>query len=133
MTLEEKREYQRRWVAANPEKKKASADRYRAKHKDRWREYARRTRAKYPQKWRDYHLKSKYGITIAERDAMILEQGGKCAICKDVLNDPHIDHQSNPHKVRGILCHNCNVSLGLLKDSSAVCRAAAEYLERHEK
>ena len=68
---------------------------------------------------------------MEERDAMIVAQDGKCAICRCELTDPHVDHALNPKRVRGILCHNCNVSLGLMKDNPTNLRAAADYLERN--
>ena len=62
------------------------------------------------------------------------EQEGRCAICREPLRlghgDGNLDHDHSAGKVRGILCRNCNLAIGLLKDSPATCRLAAEYLER---
>mgnify|MGYP001576209901 CR=1 FL=1 len=41
----------------------------------------------------------------------------------------HIDHNHTTGAVRGLLCTQCNVGVGMLKDSPAVLRAAANYLE----
>ncbi|MFG2336820.1 endonuclease VII domain-containing protein [Streptomyces yangpuensis] len=74
------------------------------------------------------HLKRKYGITEAERDQMIADQGGLCCLC---LRAPavHVDHCHKTGRVRGVLCFNCNIGLGLLKDSPDRILRAAEYLE----
>lgn len=135
MTREQKRIYSRQWRARNPDKVARSRNKYRSKNREKCleysREYARRTRKENPDGWKAYHLKSKYGLTPEEKEAMILAQDQKCAICKIILDDPHIDHIEEPFKLRGVLCHNCNVSLGLMKDNPEFLRAAADYLEKY--
>jgi hypothetical protein len=63
-------------------------------------------------------------------------QGGRCAIC----NQPEgggrwgvlvVDHHEATGRIRALLCHNCNTSLGLMAEDPARLRAAANYLERH--
>lgn len=62
--------------------------------------------------------KRKYGITMNERDRMLMEdQGGKCPSCGRNVQEVkrwHIDHSHETGEVRAIICHNCNVSLGLM-------------------
>jgi hypothetical protein len=44
---------------------------------------------------KDKRLQSKYGITLAERDARSIEQNHKCKICGgplDAYGPPHVDH-----------------------------------------
>ncbi|MCX5379288.1 endonuclease VII domain-containing protein [Streptomyces sp. NBC_00091] len=88
------------------------------------------TRCKACRKPRDSagHLKRKYGITEAERDQMIAAQGGLCCLC---LRAPavHVDHCHTTGRVRGVLCFNCNVGLGLLKENPDRFRRAAAYVE----
>ncbi|WP_449481293.1 endonuclease VII domain-containing protein [Streptomyces avidinii] len=74
------------------------------------------------------HLKRKYGITEAERDQMIADQGGLCCIC---LRAPaaQVDHCHETGKVRGVLCFNCNVGIGLLEEDPVRILRAAEYVE----
>ncbi|WUC83619.1 endonuclease VII domain-containing protein [Streptomyces sp. NBC_00536] len=76
------------------------------------------------------HLKRKYGITEAERDQMVADQGGLCCLC---LRAPavHVDHCHKTGRVRGVLCFNCNAGLGLLKENPDRILRAAEYLEGH--
>ncbi|MFF8651351.1 endonuclease VII domain-containing protein [Streptomyces griseoluteus] len=74
------------------------------------------------------HLKRSYGITEAERDAMVAAQRGLCVIC---LNAPaaHVDHCHKTGRVRGVLCFNCNSAIGKLGDDPEAVRRAAAYLE----
>ena len=41
----------------------------------------------------------------------------------------HFDHDHTTGKFRGWLCHKCNVTLGLVEDSSKLLRKLASYLE----
>lgn len=43
----------------------------------------------------------------------------------------HIDHCHTTGVVRGVLCHACNTSLGLLNENPERLRALADYIERH--
>ncbi|MFF4469085.1 endonuclease VII domain-containing protein [Streptomyces sp. NPDC001599] len=74
------------------------------------------------------HLKRQYGITEADRDALIASQGGVCCIC---LAAPaaHVDHCHETGRVRGVLCFSCNAALGQFKDRPDAIRRAAAYVE----
>ena len=41
-----------------------------------------------------------------------------------------VDHDHKTGKVRGLLCHNCNRALGLLKDSTEYLENCISYLKR---
>jgi hypothetical protein len=79
---------------------------------------------------RTYHLKRRYGISAADADAMLLAQGGLCAVCQ-AAPAAHVDHDHATAAVRELLCFNCNGGLGQFRDDPAVLRAAADYVERH--
>ncbi|MGY1581634.1 endonuclease VII domain-containing protein [Streptomyces sp. MN13] len=72
--------------------------------------------------------KRRYGITEAERDALIDSQGGICCRC---LSAPaaHVDHCHETGRVRGVLCFSCNAALGQFKDRPDAIRRAAAYVE----
>jgi len=71
----------------------------------------------------------RYGLTSADVDALILAQGGVCAVCGQA--DPvHVDHDHVSGRVRGVLCFNCNGGLGQFKDRADVMRSGIDYLER---
>lgn len=85
---------------------------------------------------RNNYLVRKYGITLEERDAMLLSQNMRCACCGQ--GHPgnnqkwHTDHCHTTGKVRGILCHGCNTGLGQTRESVAVLKSMIAYIERHE-
>jgi hypothetical protein len=79
---------------------------------------------------RTYHLKRRYGISAAEADVMLEEQGGLCAICK-AAPAVHVDHDHATGQVRALLCFNCNGGLGQFKDDPMVLYAAAYYVAFH--
>lgn len=79
-------------------------------------------------KGRAGHLKRHYGMSEAERDALIEEQRWMCPVCLD--GDPvQVDHDHGTGRVRGVLCFSCSAALGQFKDRPDVLRRAAEYLE----
>jgi hypothetical protein len=83
---------------------------------------------------REQQLLSRYGLTIADYDAMFDAQGGCCAICAVAEVDAamgrfHVDHCHTSGEVRGLLCHNCNTGLGKFKDDINALAAAITYLE----
>lgn len=74
------------------------------------------------------HLKRQYGMTLTERDALVAEQVGVCAICLSAAAE-HVDHDHNTGRVRGVLCFSCNAALGQFKDRPEVVQRAISYLE----
>lgn len=74
----------------------------------------------------------KYRITVADWDQMHDEQLGRCGICLTTLSDVKVcvDHDHATGDVRGLLCNDCNMGLGLLGDTSVRLLAAHQYLER---
>jgi hypothetical protein len=79
---------------------------------------------------RTYHLKRRYGITAEDADAMLLAQGGACAICT-AAPAVHVDHDHETGAVRALLCFNCNGGLGQFKDDPLLLHAAAYYVQFH--
>lgn len=77
---------------------------------------------------REYHLRRRYGIGVAEYDAMVEAQGGLCALCKE-RKPQHVDHDHLTNQIRGVLCSCCNQGLGNFRDSVASLREAIDYLE----
>lgn len=90
-----------------------------------------------PAKYRAQMLWGKYRITTADYDALLLKQGGVCAICKGTDRDSRdnlmpVDHCHTTGAVRGILCGRCNLGLGMFGDRPEVLDRAAAYLRRAE-
>jgi hypothetical protein len=78
---------------------------------------------------REYHLLRRYGITVAQYDQLVADQGGVCALCRQRAPQ-HVDHDHLSGRVRGVLCSCCNQGLGNFRDDAATLRAAADYVER---
>lgn len=77
--------------------------------------------------------KNHFGLTLEKYDFYVSEfmksQDGICPGCKEELIDPRLDHDHETLFVRGLLCRNCNVALGLVKDSVDVLQNLIEYLQ----
>ena len=103
---EKRAAYMRKWREANREKFNRQA-----------RESHHRNKHKHVSKRRDQYLRSTYGISAEDFDAMLTEQNGCCAICgnKDDGRRLHVDHCHTTGKVRGLLCSPCNTKLGWLE------------------
>jgi hypothetical protein len=87
-----------------------------------------------PDNKRNHNLKTRYGITAKEYDALLEAQDGKCAICSRKMDEGRrlaVDHDHDTGEVRGILHVRCNTAIALFKDSPETCRKAADYLEKH--
>ena len=84
---------------------------------------------------RNHWLRSRYGITLEEYEAMLLAQNSRCAICGtdecDSGKNFAVDHNHKTGKVRALLCDVCNTTLGKLNEDPAVMRAMADYIEMH--
>lgn len=61
---------------------------------------------------------------------MLANQGNVCAICKKKKRRYDTDHSHVTGRVRGVICHRCNSLLGHARDSVAILRSAADYLEK---
>lgn len=76
-------------------------------------------------------LKYKYGITVEQKNQMIIIQNNKCACCKDPLdNNPRnvcIDHDHITGKLRKVLCQKCNKSLGIMEENVDKISKLLEY------
>lgn len=109
--------------------KKAAKEHYR-KNKKNYIKYKRSPKGKTST--RKAHLKRTYGITLEAHRLMYVLQNGKCAICKQLVAYDKIDtdHNHKINKVRGLLCHQCNIGLGAFKDSPKNLRNAARYLQK---
>ncbi len=54
----------------------------------------------------------------------------KCSICGTTDKKLKLDHCHKTGKMRGLLCHFCNVGIGLFKDDIAILKNAIIYLEK---
>ena len=87
---------------------------------------------KYKEYRHVYYLKTKHGISKEEYEKMLEQQDGVCFICRNPDSRNHklcVDHNHITNEVRGLLCHNCNRTLGVLKDDPYLFRSCISYLE----
>lgn len=116
-----------RWRKANPEKSKATLKKYASSLKGK--ESQRRA-----------VIKRRYGITLEQYNQLFLKQNGCCGSCgrPDNGNGGNlcVDHNHITGKIRGLLCHFCNMALGNLfgdeKGSELICNLAA-YVENGKR
>jgi len=81
----------------------------------------------------DYHLRTRYGLTLIQKQQLFDEQHGMCLICKTPFRDVYcanVDHDESTKKIRGLLCNNCNRGIGHLKHNIDYLKTAILYLER---
>ena len=112
------------WRKNNPEKVKLQQERQKYKVSE------------YYQKNKDVFYEriclSKYGLTLNDYYNILKKQNNKCAICE--TDKPggqgrfHLDHCHKTNKVRGLLCHRCNTSLGGFRDDPIILERAKIYL-----
>ena len=81
------------------------------------------------------HNLKKYGLTEEDYKSLLEGQQGRCAICRsdetqrtNTRYNLFVDHCHATGKVRGLLCHHCNVGLGHFKDQQELLNKAIEYL-----
>jgi len=129
--------YARAKYAANPDKFKARAQMYRQTNPDKVRQtlkdYAHRNREKILA----YKRLRTYGLTTEQFNQLKAHQKSLCAICTQPFAQgyrtrPHVDHNHQTGKVRGLLCSSCNCGLGYFQDNSALLEKAKIYLKAHE-
>jgi hypothetical protein len=91
---------------------------------------------KYKENIRKAQLKKLYKITPEQYQEMFDKQGGLCRICQsaDTGHRSHlsIDHDHATGRVRGLLCHDCNLGLGKFKDDTNRLKMAIMYLSLTE-
>jgi hypothetical protein len=84
-----------------------------------------KNRAVYTRGWRASRRYVSREVAIEYLDA----QEGLCAICQSPIDESaHLDHDHETGEIRGMLCGNCNMGIGHLKDSPAIVGAALSYL-----
>lgn len=105
----------------NPDKIKKYYDEYRLKNAEKYAAYV-----KSPQR-KNVEFKSRYGITLDQRNEMAISQNQQCKIC--LRNEKLVvDHDHKTAKIRGLLCHACNKSIGLIRDNAITAQRMGDYL-----
>jgi hypothetical protein len=130
---------------------------YRRENPEKWREIDRRAKRKarqdpeknlrtltYQQQYREENRRTlsdkerqrKFGITPERYSELLKSQNGTCAICKQPETATRmgkvkalaVDHCHQSGAVRGLLCADCNMGIGKLKEDPLVFQSAIQYL-----
>jgi hypothetical protein len=154
VTKEQRRKYYLKYSSSD-KGKKTKRD-YFLKNKEKIGERKKAWRLKNPHKTTEYYKKykkffpekiekknfqsrillSKIRISFEDFKALKEKQGGKCAICKGKNKSERglaIDHNHKTGKFRELLCHRCNIGLGMFWDNKDLLKMAINYLEKHDK
>ena len=96
--------------------------------------YRERARAVPAEAQRWAKILRKYGLTKEAYYAILDKQGGHCALCPATESGHNmtdlllVDHCHETDTVRGLLCQDCNLLLGCVKDKRKRLIAAMFYL-----
>ena len=119
---EKRNSTERAWRRANPGRVKEAQKRWEDKNPELKKEYARRSSLKY-----------NYGMTLEEYDALLISQGGVCALCGKPPTTKRlaVDHDHTTNRIRGLLHGACNLLLGTAQDDPHLLHAAIRFLALH--
>ena len=81
---------------------------------------------------RDRHLMYKYQWNNAIFEHVLLMQGGGCAMCGST-DRLCVDHNHQTGHTRGILCNDCNLTIGYAKDNTTTLENAISYISEHAR
>lgn len=86
------------------------------------------------EKLKDQQLRTIFDISLEMYNIMLINQNDSCATCyrhKSIFNKALVvDHDHKTGKIRGLLCSDCNLSLGMVKDNVATLFNLGNYLEK---
>ena len=112
---------QRRYAIS--EKGRATAQRWRDAHKAERKQYNRE------------RFLREYGLTAEEYEERVRAQGGVCAICGKPQPGGKplcVDHNHRTNKLRALLCHGCNLTVGFLEKDPVRTEKARMYLLQYQ-
>ena len=126
-----RRAWDRARHAKDKEKRNAARRAAHAKNPERIRKIERERYAANPHSKKKNGVRSKYGEAAYEAFLTI----HNCESCGDAIagRTKHIDHNhARPRSFRGILCNNCNIALGYLKEDERRIIGLLNYLKSKE-
>lgn len=112
--------------------------RARKRHREGMRTYRDKDRNRARRVKANWDLK-RFGLTLEEYEVMFAAQNGCCAICfvsgkgrgRGILRTLCVDHCHETGRVRGLLCADCNTSIGLMRENITALKSAINYLTIH--
>ena len=130
-----------KWYAAHKDIRKKQNHEFYLRHKDYFRKFIRRHYPNNLERYEWWNKHSKYGISREQVEDILKKQAGKCAICRVAFRgfkkgprSIEVDHSHKNGKVRGLLCHRCNIRIGCIENNKVkivgVIMSDAEWLEK---
>ncbi len=80
-------------------------------------------------KFRDSYFRKTYGITLKDYNNLLAKQNNCCAICGNQPDLLVVDHNHETQQIRGLLCHKCNLILGMCREDLQHFKNFIQYLE----
>jgi len=139
-TKEYWREYRRKYYLQHKEEMDKKSKQWAKNNKFKVNKKSREWRKNNPEKRKLVELRYKckiYGISLEEYEKMFEKQNGLCAVCGNTnlryKKSLSIDHCHKTNMVRGLLCDDCNLAIGLMNDDIKILKKAVKYLKEYEK
>jgi len=115
------------------------------RNKSYFKRYCKQCSIKQTIEWRDKTnyslrealLKREYNMTQDDYDQMLQEQDFCCAICKrhmtEFKRNLAVDHNHTTGEIRGLLCGNCNRTVGFVKENPEIAESLVRYIRFHSR
>jgi len=108
---------------------------YQASHREEKKEYHKNYYSIHRDEIALKTITDVYRITAEEYIALFIKQDRKCAICgkdqSELKRRLCVDHDHETGRVRGLLCHECNLGLGRFQDNAFLLLQAANYMKEN--
>lgn len=106
------------------------------KSQEKFKEYRRNWYLKNAEKHKKHTVNQRrikmFGVDDKMYKEMLVKQNNKCLICgvdkSELKYTLCVDHNHDTGEVRGLLCHDCNVGIGRMKDNIETLKNAIKYL-----
>ncbi len=124
--------YKHEWYVQNKEHCLQRSRIYAEEHSSLIQEIAERWKSNHPgelsKAQRKSHLKRTYNLSLEDYNKLYIAQSGKCAICDQFEEKLDVDHDHTTNEIRGLLCRQCNVALGMIQENMSILSNMAMYV-----
>jgi len=123
--------YSKKYRLKNKEKLQEYNKQYAEKNKEKIKRYNKAKYRRNPEYYKELNLQRNFKLIIDQYNKLLEDQNSKCAICgrdNNVKKALAVDHNHKTGKIRGLLCHNCNIGLGVFNDNPLILIKVVKYL-----
>lgn len=75
------------------------------------------------------HYQRLRNMNITREELIVLTN--TCEVCGTESERAHLDHNHENGVVRGVLCHQCNIALGMIKENKIIAENLIKYIEKY--